>query len=91
MIIEGGIKLVAEAALRIQLEDLAWSLRIHPTLSESLGKPDVRCLVRPCACRSSETPITGFSSPCRTYAIIKWSDEMPTVGNIRQARWTLHS
>ncbi len=31
---------LAEAALRIQLEvlaeDLAWSLRIHPTLSESL-------------------------------------------------------
>ena len=34
------IKLVAEATLGIQLEvlaeDLAWSLRVHPTLSESL-------------------------------------------------------
>jgi dihydrolipoamide dehydrogenase len=33
-------ELIAEAALGIQLEvlaeDLAWSLRIHPTLSESL-------------------------------------------------------
>ncbi len=36
----GSIKLVAEAVLGIQLEvlaeDLAWSVRLHPTLSESL-------------------------------------------------------
>ena len=37
---------VAEAALGILLEvlaeDLAWSIRVHPTLSEKLGKPGAR-------------------------------------------------